>query len=155
MLKTFLYNAPVDVKLLTYKTLCKPLLEYASDVWHPFWKRDICAIEMVQLQAVRFILGLRGICSVSEGMAKLGLSTIAERRVDKRKITLLDYIKYLEKHKAMINYFERFTNYAEDVQTRQITKFLPRVSRTNTNVFYNSFLPRTMRQLRRGGDALD
>ena len=69
LIKASLWNALVKVKKVAYLTLCRPVLEYASDVWDPFPKKDIHKIEMLQNKAIRFILNLRGICSISEAKA--------------------------------------------------------------------------------------
>ena len=36
LLRHSLAHAPTSTKLLAYKTLCKPLLEYAAELWHPY-----------------------------------------------------------------------------------------------------------------------
>ena len=38
LIKHTLYNAPMKVKLVAYKTLCRPLVEYASEAWDPYTK---------------------------------------------------------------------------------------------------------------------
>ena len=48
LLCSSLYDTPVELKLIAYKTLCRPLLEYASDVRDPYLRKDVKAIEMVQ-----------------------------------------------------------------------------------------------------------
>ena len=46
------------IKLLAYSTLCKPILEYASEVWDPSSKQLEQQIEAVQRKAFRFIKNL-------------------------------------------------------------------------------------------------
>ncbi|ELU14566.1 hypothetical protein CAPTEDRAFT_134200 [Capitella teleta] len=41
------YNVPQNVKLLLYKTLARPLLEYASLIWSPYLKKNILLLECV------------------------------------------------------------------------------------------------------------
>ena len=55
-IRRFLFNAPKKCHV----TLCRPLLEYACEVWDPFLAKHIDQIEMVQRRAVRFISNLRG-----------------------------------------------------------------------------------------------
>ena len=41
IIKRALYWAPTNAKLLAYKTLCLPYLEYAAAAWDPSSKKDI------------------------------------------------------------------------------------------------------------------
>ena len=72
MIKRALFWAPQGAKLLAYKSLCTPYLEYAA-AWYKSNKGEIAGLEQVQNQAVRFIAGLKGTRGISEAMAKLGL----------------------------------------------------------------------------------
>ena len=47
----------MSVKINCYKSLIKPVLEYACTVWAPHTQKDhISAIESVQRHAARFII---------------------------------------------------------------------------------------------------
>ena len=46
LIKSSLWNAPVKVKRIAYLTLCRPLVEFASEVWDPHLKKDTYTIEM-------------------------------------------------------------------------------------------------------------
>jgi len=50
------FNAPQSVKLNLYKSLCRSILESASQVWSPHNKEKIRQIEAVQRQMSKFIL---------------------------------------------------------------------------------------------------
>ena len=52
IIKRALYWAPTNEKLLPYKTLCLPFLEYAAAAWDSSSKKDISDIEQLQDQAV-------------------------------------------------------------------------------------------------------
>ena len=58
--KRVLFNAPKKIKKIAYVTLCRPLLEYACEVWDLFLAKHIVQIEKVRRRAVRFISNLRG-----------------------------------------------------------------------------------------------
>ena len=55
IIKRALYWAPTNAKLLAYKTLCLPHLEYAAAPWDPSNKKDIPDIEQLQDQAVQLV----------------------------------------------------------------------------------------------------
>lgn len=50
-----LSDAPKDTKLVAYRTLIRPILEYASPVWNPYKHCEINPVESVQRKAIRFI----------------------------------------------------------------------------------------------------
>ena len=54
MIKRALFWAPQRAKLLSYKSLCMPHLEYAAEAWDTSNKGEIAGLEQVQNQAVRF-----------------------------------------------------------------------------------------------------
>jgi len=60
LIKLTLVNAPENVKIFVYKTLCRPLLEYAAEVWDRCNKHLITKLEVTQNMAVRFIRNLKG-----------------------------------------------------------------------------------------------
>ena len=59
-LKRNLYSAPTKVKLIAYKTLCRPRMEFAVEVWDPTANKYIQMLEMVQNKAASFVSNLRG-----------------------------------------------------------------------------------------------
>ena len=75
-----MFHADKKTKLIACKTLCGPLLEYASPSWDPYLVEDIDALEKVQKRAVRFMSELKGIVSISDETHKLGLDTLECRR---------------------------------------------------------------------------
>ncbi len=106
---------------------------------------------MLQNKAIRFILNLRGICSISEAKAGLKIDSLESRRYASRTRSLANIMSHPEYHGALFDDLSSMFSLtdAEHVHvTRSISNSLPRSVTTNTNLFYNSFLPRTARELR-------
>ena len=76
MIKHVLFKAPRKVKKVAYQTLCRPIMEYACEVWDPHLVRQITSLENVQRKAVRFISNLKGTQSVTEARQFLELELL-------------------------------------------------------------------------------
>ena len=82
-------RCPSDVKAQCYKSLVRPILEYASPVWDPYTATNINQLEAVQRRAARFVCGdYRTTSSSSQMIATLGWPTLQQRRTDARLILM-------------------------------------------------------------------
>ena len=54
-LRRNLYRCNQEVKSMAYTHLVRPMLEYASCVWDPYFDKDINTSEMVQRRAERWV----------------------------------------------------------------------------------------------------
>jgi hypothetical protein len=138
MLRRTLKGAEKATKLTMYKTLVRPILEYASSAWAPYRQAHIAELEKVQRKAVRWIANLKRDESVSEAMEALALDSLADRR--QNKDTLL-YMHMLEGRVDMNP--DIYTPRNEKYSTRRNLIHLT----TNTTTFTNSFFPRVIRSL--------
>jgi len=68
-----------DMFLLLYKSLVRPILEYATVIWSPWLKKDIVAIEQVQRRATRLVYELNDL-DYEQRLRTLGLPTLIYRR---------------------------------------------------------------------------
>ena len=79
-IKRTLHNAPKKAKLLAYKSLCRPKVEYAATLWDPYNKGPIHDIEIVQNQAIRLIMNIKGLKdSITVAKKQLELETLQDR----------------------------------------------------------------------------
>ena len=63
-----------------YKVYVRPHLEYAQSSWSPWLQGDITTLEQVQHRFTRIVSGM-GNLTYEERLAKLGLTTLQDRRV--------------------------------------------------------------------------
>lgn len=79
-LRRSLKSANTETKLLAYKTIIRPVLEYACEIWGPYRRSDIVKLESVQKKAVRFILSrYHPMFSPSAALPALSLSPLETR----------------------------------------------------------------------------
>ena len=82
-------TCPQAVKEKCYKTLVRPIMEYASAIWDPTTAYNINKVEGVQRKAARFVDGdHRTTSSVTKILKDLKWSTLQERR-ERTKVTML------------------------------------------------------------------
>ena len=66
--------------ILLFKSLVRPVLEYASSTWSPYKKKDIDCIENVQRRATKMLPGMKDM-SYEERLKELKLPTLKFRRL--------------------------------------------------------------------------
>ena len=149
MIKRALFNAPSKVKKIAYLTLCRPVLEYACEVWDPFLVKHISQIEFIQRRAVRFICNLKGVASVTEARENIQLEALEIRR-KRARLNLLINILSNSTHSALIGSFNFLMSQPHQYDTRSSRSNAPKAIACNTNTYFNSFIPRTSRDIRLG-----
>ncbi|XP_072178807.1 uncharacterized protein [Diadema setosum] len=78
-----------DIKATAYKTLVRPIVEYASTVCDPSSKNLIHKVEMVQRRAARFTLNrYHNTSSVTKMLQELDWTTLEQRRENDRLIMM-------------------------------------------------------------------
>ena len=127
-----------------------PHLEYTAAAWDRSNKdKIITGLEQVQNQAVRFIAGLKGTRGISEAMAKLGLPPLQQRRKQQRLQLLMRILSGEDTHPALIESYDGLMRHPDNfIQTRAQYHGHSTSMLTNSNVYYNQFLPKTVRELR-------
>ena len=78
ILRTFTYMDK-EMFLYLFKSLIRPHLEYATEVWSPVYKKDMIQIENVHRIATRLVTRLQHL-SYPDRLRSLGLPTLEYRR---------------------------------------------------------------------------
>ena len=93
-------------------------------------------------------LGRHGL---DEAKQRLGLAPLAERRRRRRIELLMAIISNESSHPALSASYDELVGHQSisgQVQTRSQSRGQPRSLRTNTNPYHQSFLPRTIRDMK-------
>ena len=90
-----LNRCPLPIKSNCYKSLIKPILDYAAVIWAPHTQRDINVIENVQRRAARFVTNIYSrYASVTEMLSSLEWPTLSRCRNEQKAIMLFKIINH-------------------------------------------------------------
>jgi Reverse transcriptase (RNA-dependent DNA polymerase)/Endonuclease-reverse transcriptase len=131
------------VKVAAYKTIVRPLLEYASSVWDPYQSGHINSVEMVQRKAARFCLNrYQQIDSVTSMIGELNWESLAMRR---RAARLGNFSRVYRKDDCLPD-LSFHINKAPCERLRHAHTSRVQSITCNKNVGHYSFLPRSIRE---------
>lgn len=141
-LRRSLRQSTQEIRLLAYKTYIRPILEYASVVWDPYTQKNITQLESIQRKSVRFIFNCYS-WQVSPTVL-----------LNNANLEPLKLRRYRDRLKYMYLLYHDMLGIDKDVYINLVSK---RPTRSNhskkikefscrTNVFKNSFFPRTVRE---------
>lgn len=128
-----------SVRLLAYKTIVIPTLDYASIIWDPFTKTNINKLERVQKKAIRFIYNSFGRTSITELSNRANLPTLTERN----RLSRLKFLYQLVKGHYKTDISE-VLSFSSGYATRQRHERTITPYATRNNCFKYSFFPRTI-----------
>ena len=134
---------------MAYKSLPASLsLEYAVTKWDPSNKGELTSLELVQNQAIRFIAGIKGTKGISDAMEKLDILQIQQRRQQQRLRLLMRILSREEVYSALMKSYDEIMSLPDNfIKTRAQSEGQPTSIQTNDRPHFNSFQPRTIREL--------
>jgi hypothetical protein len=125
-----------DMFITLYKSLVRPLMEYATPVWSPHLKKDIRLLEQVQRRATKLVQEIRNL-SYEERLRHLGLPTLEYRRDRSDMIQVYRILTGIDDMDA--NTFFHIANSTTRGHSRKLYK-----RRCRTNMRKNSFAYRVV-----------
>ena len=137
MLKRNLHSAPTKVKLIAYKTLCRPRMEFAVEVRDPTANKYIQMLEIVQNKAAHFVSNLKGREGVTNEKKQLGLDPLQERLKMQRIKTLHNILGSKDTSLGELNDLINACFKEDRPQTRALA------IRAERTPFLSSFVPAT------------
>ena len=122
----FLYRnlrqCPAHIKAICYKSMVRPILEYASSVWDPHTTANIQKLESVQRRAARFCLNDHShYSSVTNMLLLLNLPSLQSRRKSTKLMTMYKIINgnlHIPSNSLIPNHRDSRSRYFTQLQTR-------------------------------------
>jgi Reverse transcriptase (RNA-dependent DNA polymerase)/Endonuclease-reverse transcriptase len=141
--KLALARSTQKVKETAYKSIVRPLVEYSSSVWDPYYANQIDSVEMIQRKAARFCLNrYQKMDSVTDMLQQLNWKPLASRRKASR---LAAFSKVFNRDESL-----------EDLSSLVIQAPYNALRNTNPlriqsvtcrkNIGHYSFIPRSIRE---------
>lgn len=141
-LRRNLWFCSKPVKETAYKSLVRPILEYASTAWGPHYQGDIQKLEAVQRKAARFCMGdYHQKSSVTKMLNELGWETLESRRKTAR-LTMMH--KIVNGHVGINKDDHLVLNTEQRTRKCNHTNFKPIYGRLD--VYKKSYFPRTIHE---------
>src|SRR5215813_14392956 len=95
-----------EIILLLYRALVRPHLEYAVQLWSPYFVRDIANIERIQRRATKLVEGMQG-KSCQDRLNELGMYTLEKRR---KRGDLIETFKVIKGKDIVKDFYEMDNN---------------------------------------------
>ena len=128
LIKRNIKNRSKEGMLILYKTLVRPLLDYCSQVWRPYLKKDISSLEKIQKRYTKMIEGCKSL-KYEQRLKKLKLTTVEERH--KRLDMILTY---------------KILNDTSNIYPKHFLKLSDRAGRKNSKKLFKKIVNKELRK---------
>ena len=141
LMRRNIWNFPRKIKEITYKSIVRPKLEYASAAWDPYLRKDIAKVEKVQRKAARFCTwNYKQTASVTDVIKDLDWDTLELRRTMSRLNMM-----YKLSHKLVNFDTSEHLVFNSEKRTPGSHNFIYVLPKTNKDVFKYSFFREQLR----------
>ena len=127
---------------IIYLTFIRPMLEYADVVWDNCYNYEVEILEKIQVEAGRIVTGAIKACSAAKVMNDLGWETLQNRRKKHRLVTFYKMTNGLTPQ-YLTDLVPQRVHEVAGRRLRNDNDFV--TPRSKTNLYQNSFLPKTVR----------
>ena len=125
-----------------YFAFIRPLLEYSCSVWDNCSTENKKILESIHTEAARIITGSTKLCNIEKLYSELGWETLQERR-NKQKLIIFYKILHNEAPTYLNDMIPPIVQNTNRYNLRNSSDIC--TLRCRTNLYYNSFLPSTVR----------
>lgn len=141
-LRRNLHCASPEVKTLAYKTLLRPIIEYAKVVWDPYTQTNCLKLDIIQRLSSRFIFNkYRRFHSPTE-LCKLAELSPLQKRTEYERLKFLFII--IHNH-VKISYDKYFEIKTQETSRHRHSMYIP-PPKVHNDCFRYSFFPRAIQQ---------
>lgn len=125
-----------------YVAFILPLLEYCDSVWDNCSAETKNKLEAVHIEAARVITGATKLCSIEKLLADLGWESLQDRRNKHKLVIFYKIVNHIAPNylSDLVPPLTHETNRYNLRNANDIRNF-----HANTNLYYNSFFPSTIR----------
>ena len=125
-----------------YISFVRPLPEYCDSVWDNASSVSKKQLDAIHIEAARIITGATKLCSISLLISDLGLESLQDRH-NKHKLFIFYKITHGLTPTYLTDIVPPLIQETTDYNLRNANDF--RILHANTNLYFNSFFPSTIR----------
>ena len=136
-------NKVPEIMVPLFKSLVRPIIEYANCVWSPYKRKDIDLIEKVQRHFTKRVIGMKDL-TYKEWLSKLNLPSLEFRRMRGDIIQVFKIVNGEYDPLTTTSLFELTNNNTSNYNTRQNNSTKIKKKRICSSLYLNFFTNRVI-----------